>query len=627
MQSGQGKVHHRVRGSLPGRREPGRLGVFSNGKAPADACLAETETDRRRLSLPLGVPMRVPFSESTPPMTNTGHSQASQIRALLLDPSQICGPREPSRPLPLRERQFGGEFLLWDARADMCAALQPLTKREDFPHGECRLAVQAALTRPSASTALRAERALLVACERKGTPDHLSSPMYDIAQILPYHAAAFGSAEAAARISARSLDAAWLHLRGGDLGRGWLALRAALLWASDAQEDLRDVKYTPRPNFDRLTAFDLEALKFARAFSVIAKAERMIQDEDAILRGGAGAQGGSGPEVDDLPGLDESVQILGAMIDAAREPTHQPPPAPRPALSRVVIPRVDHLPKPSKYAVERGDAPRALAEPFAEKPMPLAPPPDPAVFAARLNAEFPWAREVNELYANALVGAPFAALPPRILVGGAGGGKTSWARAAFEAAGLTSTLYSGAGVADGGTFSGTSRQWSSWRLGVALQALLRAHAASVGIIVDEIEKGTHDRRHGRLDETLLAFLERASTARRIFDPALECEVDLSGVSYILTANDLAGLSRPLLDRAPPIAWPMPRREDLPLVAGRILAEIRRERGLAAAWLPNLDGQELDLLSDRWRGGSLRPLRRLVEAVVSAREAFARSMPN
>ncbi len=163
-------------------------------------------------------------------------------------------------------------------------------------------------------------------------------------------------------------------------------------------------------------------------------------------------------------------------------------------------------------------------------------------------------------------------------------------------------------------------------MGVSLQALLRAQAASVGIIVDEVEKGTHDRRHGRLDETLLAFLERSSTARRIFDPALECEVDLSGVSYILTANDLAGLSR-RSSTGPADPVPMPRAEDLPIVAGRILADLRRERGLAEAWLPDLDGQELDLLSDRWKGGSLRPLRRLVEAVISGREAFARSMPN
>ncbi|AWB22660.1 MULTISPECIES: AAA family ATPase [Methylobacterium] len=558
-------------------------------------------------------------------MTNTGFTQASQIRALLLDPSPICGPREPRSPLTLQQRQFGGEDLMWDARSDQHARLDPLVRREDLPR-ECRLAIQAALTKPTAATALRAERALLVACEKKGAPEHLATPLYDAAQIMPYYAAAFGSAEAAARISARSLDVAWLHLRGNDLGRGWLALRAALLWASDAQEDLRDVEYTPRPLFDRLTAFDLQALSFARAFAVIAKAERMIADEDAILRGGAGAQGGATPEVDDLPGLEE-MPSLGEYLAAASEPAPQAPPPTRPALSRVVITYVDHLPKPSKYAVERGDSPRALAEPFAGKALPLAPPPNPAAFAARLNAEFPWAQEVNELYANALVGATFAALPPRILVGGAGGGKTSWARAAFEAAGLTSTLYSGAGVADGGTFSGTSRQWSTWRLGVSLQALLRAQAASVGIIVDEVEKGTHDRRHGRLDETLLAFLERSSTARRIFDPALECEVDLSGVSYILTANDLAGLSRPLLDRAPPIRWPMPRAEDLPIVAGRILADLRRERGLAEAWLPDLDGQELDLLSDRWKGGSLRPLRRLVEAVISGREAFARSMPN
>ncbi|BCM81598.1 AAA family ATPase [Methylobacterium indicum] len=558
-------------------------------------------------------------------MSNTGHSQASQIRALLLDPSPICGPREPSSPLPLRERQFGGEFLLWDARADLCASLQPLTKREDLPHGEVRLAIQAALTRPSASTALRAERALLVACERKGTPEHLATPLYDAAQLLPYHAAAFGSAEAAARISARSLDAAWLHLRGGDLGRGWLALRAALLWASDAQEDLRDVKYVPRPSFDRLTAFDLQALSFARAFAVIAKAERMIQDEDAILRGGAGAQGGGPPEADDLPGL-EDLPSLGEYLTAASEPAPQPPPAPRPALSLGVLPSLGHLPQPPKHVADRGDSPRAIGEPWAGKQMPLTPAPDPAAYAARLRARFPWASEAIEAYAGDLVGAPFARLSPRILVGPAGLGKTAFARAAVEEAGLDVTVYAAAGQMDGGSFAGTSRQWSTWRPSVPAQACLRLGKANHGIVVDEVEKAGDSRRWGRLDETLLPFLERGSTAKSIHDPAFECALDLSAVSYVLTANALDGIAGPLRDRCGVLHWPAPRAEDLPVVAAAILDEIRRDRGLDEAWCPGLDGNELDALS-AWRGGSLRPLRRMVEAVVAARELFARSMPN
>ncbi|NGM36182.1 hypothetical protein G4G93_20020 [Methylobacterium sp. DB0501] len=102
-------------------------------------------------------------------MTFTAYREASAIRALILDPSPISGPREPSRPLTLQQLQFGGEFLLWDARADV----------------ECRLAIQAVFTKPCAGTALRAERALLAACEKKGSPEHLATPLYDAAQLLP----------------------------------------------------------------------------------------------------------------------------------------------------------------------------------------------------------------------------------------------------------------------------------------------------------------------------------------------------------------------------------------------------------------------------------------------------------
>ncbi|MCJ2051160.1 AAA family ATPase [Methylobacterium sp. J-070] len=217
-------------------------------------------------------------------------------------------------------------------------------------------------------------------------------------------------------------------------------------------------------------------------------------------------------------------------------------------------------------------------------------------------------------------------VPPRTLVGGAGGGKTSYARALFRGLGLPEVIHSAAGQIDGGAFAGTNRMWGTWRLSVVAQAIQRFRTASVGVLVDEAEKQGPSRRWGRLDETILPFLERSTTARAIQDPALEVPLDLSGPSYILTANERTGLSQPLLDRAPPVQWPMPRREHMPVAAAAILAEIRQERGLDEAWCPPLDGNELDALS-AWRGGSLRPLRRMVQAVLASRESYARLQPN
>jgi len=302
-------------------------------------------------------------------------------------------------------------------------------------------------------------------------------------------------------------------------------------------------------------------------------------------------------------------------------------PEPKPApLTLVVCPRLDHLPKPGTYARDRGESPRALCDSVAEVALPLSPTPDPKAFADGLRAAYPWASEVIETYATDLAGAPFAAFRPRVLVGGAGGGKTTFALALLRAAGLPETLYSAAGQMDGGSFAGTSRQWGTWRLSVSAQAILRAQRASVGIVVDEIEKAGPSRRWGRLDETLLPFLERGTTARAIHDPALEAPLNLSAVSYVLTANDTSGLSGPLLDRAPAVQWPMPRAQDLPVVAAAILDGIRREQGLDERWLPALDGDEMDVLS-AWKGGSMRPLRRMIEVVVAARDGFARRQPN
>ena len=442
----------------------------------------------------------------------------------------------------------------------------------------------------------------------------------EVANLLPFHQAALGCEIASARCAADALDAATMRVQCGDLGHAFLSFRVACLWASDAQSDATDVPYVGGPLRSRLHAFDQKAWAWLEGFKVFAAAERMVSDEDAILRGGVGVPATEDPvPLDDVVAMAKAVEILrrGADKRAASNSAAQ---------TLVVFPRLDHLPAPSQSTRDRGDSPRAIAEPWAEKGMPLTPAPDPKTYADRLRGRFPWAEEAIEPFAQDLVGAPYAATRPRILVSPPGFGKTAFARAVLEEAGLDVTLYAAAGQMDGGSFGGTSRQWGSWRPSVPGQGCLRFGKASHGIVIDEMEKAGTSRRWGKLDETCLPYLERGSTARAIHDPALECALDLSAVSYVITANTLDGIGAPLLDRAPALHWPAPRADDMPVVAAAILAEIRRDRGLDDVWCPNLEPNELDALT-AWRGGSLRPLRRMVEAVVASREIFARRMPN
>lgn len=409
-----------------------------------------------------------------------------------------------------------------------------------------------------------------------------------------------------------ALANAHLAVQTGRLDRAFLYMRHALFRAEEADHGRgNDAELAQGPLYQFLESFDVRAALWLQAMTAFETADRMIEDEHDIMRGGVGMVA---PPPSDLADLD---LILGAAAEAKA--------AVSAGRTLVVFPTMEHLPAPSKSVSDRGDSPRAIAEPWAGKGMPLTPAPDVTAFVERLRAVFPWAGTVIDAYAGDVVGAPYAALRPRILLGPPGCGKTAFARAVLEAAGLDVTLYGCAGQMDGGAFAGTSRQWGSWRPSTPGQACLRFGKANHGIVVDEFEKAGNDRRWGRLDETILPFLERGSTARAIHDPAFETALDLSAVSYVLTANSLGGVSTALLDRCQVLTWPAPRAEDLPVVASGIVEEIRRDRGLDAAWYPDLDGEELGLIP--WAGGSMRPLRRMVEAVVASREIEARRRPN
>jgi hypothetical protein len=54
----------------------------------------------------------------------------------------------------------------------------------------------------------------------------------------------------------------------------------------------------------------------------------------------------------------------------------------------------------------------------------------------------------------------------------------------------------------------------------------------------------------------------------------------------------------------------------------VIADLAKERGLDANWVPPLDGCERAAVAQNWRGGSVRRLRRIVEAILRERDLRA-----
>jgi ATP-dependent Lon protease len=234
--------------------------------------------------------------------------------------------------------------------------------------------------------------------------------------------------------------------------------------------------------------------------------------------------------------------------------------------------------------------------------------------------EFPYARDVIDFALADLVGRPTVRLRPLILVGDPGGGKSRFARRLGEVLGL-SVWREDASRADGAVFAGTDRRWHSAEPCHPFLAIAQAKHAGVLIQLEELEKAAVRNDYGRLFDCLLGFLE-IETSARYPDPALQANLDLSQVSYVATANTLDPLPGPIRDRFRVIKFPKPSADHLDALLPAVIADLARERGLDENWVPPLDGAEHAAVARYWRGGSVRRLRRIVEAILRERDLRA-----
>lgn len=184
--------------------------------------------------------------------------------------------------------------------------------------------------------------------------------------------------------------------------------------------------------------------------------------------------------------------------------------------------------------------------------------------AAELHADMPWMANTsnavwNALRRSALTGTP-ARIPPLILVGEPGIGKTHFAKKLAKAIGVPMTTVDATNEGAGFGVVGTQRGWGTQGSGRLIDLILQTLTGNPIIFIDELEKvGNVQSNRGmayRLDAALLPLLEPETNGNWIC-PYFRVGFDMSHVSWIMAANSLAGIIEPVLSRCQIIDVPRP----------------------------------------------------------------------
>src|SRR5687768_6663924 len=137
-------------------------------------------------------------------------------------------------------------------------------------------------------------------------------------------------------------------------------------------------------------------------------------------------------------------------------------------------------------------------------------------------------------------------LPPMLLLGEPGIGKTHFARKVAELLGTGFGFVPMSSLTAGWVLSGASSQWKNAKPGKVFDTFLNGDYANPVIVVDELDKASGDGQYDPLG-ALYELLE-VKTATRFIDEFVELPIDASGAVWLATANEVGRIPEPLLDR-------------------------------------------------------------------------------
>ncbi|MCK2055284.1 AAA family ATPase [Methylobacterium sp. 37f] len=560
--------------------------------------------------------------------TDRAAVMAGYVAAVRKKLTSYSEPRLPSLidpPHSTLDLLSGAEFVGSDACRDIEEFLTPLIEKRSPHRFPLRLerSIKSVLTGPDVAKLRILEHGCMLALERhdRGQDRMLAETrqvVVDLSDRTAVWAAALGCARSASRCAVMCFEA-WRRRPASTYvdvtTHGLMVSMLEFLGAAAIPSMTADAGYIPEARHVQLQTVRREVAGLVHVLGIVQAAMS------------------SGPVADEPPYLDDLAGLSGLDADVLEDRAgiaRRPGAHPLDDLSGddlvyspgvVVVASVEHLPTAGSKG---SNNPAEDVRKIVGKRIPLTLVPDNlAAVRTELVGESPHTAPVIDGMLRPLVGQSVVRLPPVLLVGPPGCGKTRLSRRVGEVLGVPTTVHSLGGSMDA-MFQGVSRGWSTGKVSTPLREIMMSGCANPLLVLDEIDKIGSDRHNGNVLDVLVNMLERESSCRYM-DVYLDCPTDLSHVNFVITANTLAGIPKPLLDRCLVLRVPDPGPEHLGVLASRILGDLAFERNLDLFGpVPPLDAAEIDALHAHWpRGGSLRALRRLVGVCLDARDAGPR----